>query len=87
MSGKQWALGARRSQLPGMLSIEYLPKLGLWMRDAYNHVGGGVPLHRATIVFNFSCQRMGSEGNSGEQRANKINNLLIHKVHERVLIP
>jgi Fic-DOC domain mobile mystery protein B len=40
VSGKQWALGARRSQLPGMLSIEYLQELHRRMfRDVWQWAG------------------------------------------------
>jgi fido (protein-threonine AMPylation protein) len=40
VSGKQWALGARRSQLPGMLSIEYLQELHRQMfRDVWQWAG------------------------------------------------
>jgi benzaldehyde dehydrogenase (NAD) len=57
--------------------------LGLWIGEAYNHVQSGVTLDRAKIAFNFWCQlwcqRRGSEGNSGDQRVNMINKLLIHK--------
>src|SRR5438045_3857743 len=35
----------------------------------------------------FWCQRRGSEGNPGDQRINKNNNLLIHEEPSRVLIP
>ena len=40
VSGKQWALGAKRSKLPGMLSIEYLQELHRRMfRDVWQWAG------------------------------------------------